>query len=227
MMFKTLTTVFAVLAIIYSGAANSDLAPFAYANEQGSRSDNSHTRSVGRMAVFFNENIYTIQQDSSKMEFRVDSPIGDVWASFHDFDGSFAMLNNGDQSDTASIEINAESLETDGGFIGALLKGERFFDVAKFPSMRFVGSSLEWYSDTRAVLKGYMTIKGVTRQVAFYVELVDADTDNRSSDRITVKASTTIKRSAFGISSLLPAVSDKVNLFISIDAVRQPSISMR
>jgi len=73
-----------------------------------------------------------------------------------------------------------------------------------------------------------MTIKNITRQVAFYVELVDADIDSRSSERITVTASTTIRRSAFGIDSLLPAVSDNVNLFMSIDARKKDiSISMR
>ena len=109
-----------------------------------------------------------------------------------------------------------------------LLKSEDFFDVENFPSMRFVGSSFEWYHDKRAVLKGYMTIKNVTRQVAFYIELVDVDANNKFSDRLTVTASTTIKRSEFGIDTLLPAVSDNVNLYMSIDAIRKDaSISMK
>ena len=162
------------------------------------------------------------------MEFRVDSPIGDIWASFQDFEGRFLMFNNGRDHALASIDINAESLDTDGGFIGAMLKSETFFDVENFPSMRFVGSSLEWYSARRAVLKGHMTIKNTTRQVAFYLELVDAEDDNESSGRITVLASTTIRRSMFGIHSLLPAVSDNVNLFMSVDARKKDiSISMQ
>ena len=78
-----------------------------------------------------------------------------------------------------------------------------------------------------AVLKGYMTIKNVTRQVAFYVELVDANVENRYSERITVKTTTTIRRSEFGMHTLLPAVSDNVNLFMSIDALKKgTAISM-
>jgi polyisoprenoid-binding protein YceI len=138
------------------------------------------------------------------------------------------MLNSERHNALASIDINAGSLDTDGGFIGMLLKSEDFFDVENFPSMRFVGSSFEWYHDKRAVLKGYMTIKNVTRQVAFYIELVDVDANNKFSDRLTVTASTTIKRSEFGIDTLLPAVSDNVNLYMSIDAIRKDaSISMK
>ena len=176
---------------------------------------------IASMTMQLNEYLYEIQPDTSKIEFRVDSPVGDVWVSFGDFNGRFAMLKNDDvQYDPAIVDINADSLDTSAGFIGLLLRSESFFDVERFPSMRFVGSSLEWYSDTQAVLKGNMTVQNVTRPVAFYVELVDEAVGDGSSERISVKASTTIRRSAFGIHTLLPIVGDDVNLYLNIDGVR-------
>jgi len=41
-----------------------------------------------------------------------------------------------------------------------------------------------------------------------------------NSDRISVKASTTIKRSAFGIHALLPIVGVDVNMYLSIDGIK-------
>ena len=221
-MLNTLKSLFTVLVIVLSScAAHADQAAVAFADESGPANSGKQAASL-----VLNSNTYEIQQQTSKMVFRVDSPIGDVWASFQDFEGVFTMLNSANDNGLATIEINAESLDADAGFIGLLLKSKRFFDVDNFPSMHFVGSSMEWYGDRRAVLKGDMTIKGVTRQVAFYVELVDAD--DSLSERITVKATTTIRRSEFGIFTLLPAVSDNVNLFMSIDAVKkQTSLSMR
>ena len=217
-MFNKSRTLFAGLFIIICGAVNADYEDFA----------NQECVMQG-MDVVLDGNVYEIQPGTSKMEFRVDSPIGDIWASFQDFEGRFLMLDSGRDHELASIDIDAGSLDADGGLIGAMLKSESFFDVENFPSMHFAGSSFEWYSARRAVLRGHMTIKNITRQVAFYVELVDAEVDNSNSDRITVTASTTIRRSAFGIDSLLPAVSDNVNLFMSIDARRKKgvSISMR
>ena len=219
-MFNKMKTLFAVLIIIICGAANADYEVVVNGVDQ------QHAMQAMDMAL--NGHVYEIQPETSKMEFRVDSPIGDVWASFHDFEGRFLMLRGGYDHAPASIDINAGSLDTDGGLIGAMLKSESFFDVENFPSMHFVGSSFKWYSVRRAVLKGYMTIKNITRQVAFFVELVDADVDfaDRYSDRITVTASTTIRRSEFGIDSLFPAVSDNVNLFMSIDARKKHDISM-
>ena len=87
-----------------------------------------------------------------------------------------------------------------------------------FPSILFSGNSFEWVNQTHAVLKGDMTIKNVTRPVAFYIEVVDVDENSPGSDSVSMKATANIKRSDFEIFSLLPVVSDNVNLFISIDA---------
>ena len=219
--------IFAVMLVISSCAAHAEPAALAFADDADSR-DLGPQRVTASMDIMLKDDLYEIRPATSTMAFRADSPIGDVWGSFEDFEGVFAMLGSGEQSDMATIEIDAESLDTDGGLIGLLLKSKRFFHVEKFPSMHFVGESLEWYGDRRAVLKGQMTIKGVTRQVAFYVELIDADIESGFSQRITVKASTTIRRSAFGIDTMLPAVSDNVKLFMSIDAVKKPAaLSLR
>jgi polyisoprenoid-binding protein YceI len=227
-MFKTGISLGAVLTVMSWGAVYADATKIAHAANGEARLGGAQHRDVDSADLVFNENQYEIQPETSKMKFRVDSPIGDVWGRFDDFEGSFMMLGNSIDDDMASIEINAESLDADAGFIGMMLKSERFFDVENFPSMRFVGTSLKWYKNKGAILKGDLTIKNVTKQVAFYVEVVDADVESGKSERLTVKASTTIRRSAFGIDTMLPAVSDNVNLFMTIDAVKkQHSISMR
>lgn len=190
----------------------------AYACDVGEECASDRELNVTNMTVKLSEYLYEIQQHTSKVEFRVDSPVGDIWVSFDDFNGHFAMIKHGVRNDPVIVDINAESLDTDAGFIGMMLKSESFFDVENFPSMRFVGSGFEWYSETRAILKGNLTVQNVTRPVAFYVELVDAEAGIPGSEIITVKASTTIKRSEFGIHTLLPVVSDDVNLYMSINA---------
>jgi len=172
-------------------------------------------------ALVMNRNMYQIQQDTSTIQFRVESPFGDIWGSFEDFEGSFFVLTNGMHNQSAVVDINTDSLYVDSSFIKAILKSEMFFDVEKCSSMRFVGSSLEWFNDRKGVLKGELTINNVTRQIAFYLELVTPDIENEYSERITIKASTTIKRSRFGIHTLLPAVSDNVNIFMNIDALKK------
>ena len=189
-----------------------------YASAENEEYDAENELNVTNMTVSLSEYLYEIQQNTSKVEFRVDSPVGDIWVSFDDFNGHFAMLKNDKHNDPIIVDINAESLDTDASFIGMMLKSESFFDVENFPSMRFVGSGFEWYGDTRAILKGNLTVQNVTRPVAFYVELIEGEVDAPGSNIITIRASTTIKLSEFGIYTLLPVVSDDVNLYMSINA---------
>lgn len=214
-----------LLIIISSNAVHADPDIAAHTNDASDKHNALQAHDATNMILVLNEHLYEVQQNNSTISFRVDSPAGEVWASFQDFKGRFTMFNNGVHNDPAMVNINTESLATDSSFIGMLLKGEGFFDVENFPSMSFVGSSFEWFNDAQAVLKGDLTIQNVTRPVAFYVELINANADNKYSDRITVKATTTIKRSAFGIYTLLPVVSDNVNLYLSIDALKKDTLA--
>ena len=183
--------------------------------------DNRHGRTIGNQALALKDQIYEIQQNNSTIKFSVDSPFGEVWGSFHDFEGSFIMLNNGANNQSAVVNINTESLHVDSSFIKKVLKSEIFFNVERHPSIHFVGGSFEWINDKNAVLKGHMTLNDITRPTTFYVELVNTKIENSYSEHITVKASTSIKRSEFGIRALLPAVSDNVNIFINIGALKK------
>jgi len=160
-MFAKLMTLLLMVMMTNSSAV--------YAVDKNRVSSDECDPRVTSMTMKLNEYLYEIQLDTSKVEFRVDSPIGDVWVSFDELNGRFAMLKTGGHADSAVVDINADSLGTSAGFISMLLKSETFFDVEKFPYMHYVGSSIEWYSDTRAVLKGLMTVQNVTRPVAFYV----------------------------------------------------------
>ena len=219
-MFAKFGTLLLLIMMIASTVVNAD--PVAVVNTAyGENSERSSEHGAKNLSMALKQSSYEIQQDTSKIEFRVHSPVGEVRVSFQDFKGRFALLDSGIDDSTAVVDISADSLDTDAGFIAMLLRSESFFDVENFPSMRFVGTSFEWFNKTHAVLKGDMTVQNVTLPVSFYVELVDVRTEDQYSQRITVKATTTIKRSRFGMYTLLPVVSDDVNLYLSIDALKQ------
>ncbi len=162
--------------------------------------------------------LYRIQPGTSKMGFCVDSPVGMVKAEFRSFKGGMALQQETRQN-SALVSIDVASLETNSGFIEAMLKSESFFDIEQYPDILFVSTSFEWQSEQKAILKGELTLHGVTREVAFYVEMHKLDSAP-GDDRIMVKATTTIQRSKFGMYTLSPVVSDRVNLCMSVDAYR-------
>ncbi len=162
--------------------------------------------------------LYRIKPGSSKMGFCVNSPVGEVKAQFRTFKGGLALDDFMHQG-ASLIRIDVDSLETDSGFIEAMLKSESFFDTEQYPDIIFVSTGIEWMSDNKGVLKGDLTMHGVTKAVAFYVELKKTETEY-GVETVTVKATTTVQRSEFGMHTLSPMVDDRVSLCMSIDAYR-------
>ncbi len=165
--------------------------------------------------------LYRIKPGSSKMGFCVNGPTGEVKAEFHKFNGGLA-LNDVERQGASLVRIEVDSLETDSGFIQMMMKSESFFDSEQYPDIIFASTGIEWTSDKKGVLKGDLTMHGVTKAVAFYVELKKTETEP-GKEAVTVKATTTVQRSEFGMFTLSPMVDDRVSLCMSIDAYRHQS----
>ena len=165
--------------------------------------------------------LYRINPGSSKMGFCINSPLGKVEAEFLDFKGGLA-LKDSKQQGTAMVSIDVDSLETDSALVEAMLKGESFFDSEQFPEIIFVSSGVEWINDNKAVLKGDLTMHGITKAVAFYLDIKKAK-NAQGEEILNVKATTSIQRSEFGMYTLSPMVDDRVSLCMSIDAYKYQS----
>ena len=165
--------------------------------------------------------LYRIKPSSSKMGFCVNSPLGVIKAEFSDFQGGLALKETKEQG-SVMVNIAVDSLKVDSAIVTAMLKGESFFDSEQFPDIVFVSSGFEWITDKRAVLKGDLSMHGVTKTVAFYVDLTKVKT-LQGEDVITVKASTTIQRSEFNMYTLNPMVDDRVSLCMTIDTYKHKS----
>lgn len=73
--------------------------------------------------------------------------------------------------------------------------------------------------DSTAVITGDLTMNGVTKSVALDAKLNKADTHPMAGKPwLGFDATTTLKRSDFGVGAFTPAVSDEVNVIISIEA---------
>jgi polyisoprenoid-binding protein YceI len=95
------------------------------------------------------------------------------------------------------------------------LKKPEFFDAAKFPTAHFESTSVV-ASGMNATINGNLTLKGVTKPVTLKAKFIGAGKGPmNSADTVGFEATTTISRSAFGISYGVPLVGDQVDLTIA------------
>jgi len=163
--------------------------------------------------------LYRIQASTSQVGFCVDSKFQRVEGVFEAFQGGMALLPEAGQTGQTVVVIRADSLNTKGALIGNLIRSPRFFDVENYPEILFVSTAFKWVSSTRAELRGNLTLHGVTRPVIFDVEVSGSGSKRiGDAENILVKATTSIRRSDFGMDTLSKLVSDSVQLCMSVKA---------
>ncbi|MGD2137251.1 MAG: YceI family protein [Gammaproteobacteria bacterium] len=168
-----------------------------------------------------NGNLYRIRPKSSKVGFCIDSQFNEIKGDFRDFQGGLAIGADEEINGQTMVVVRTASLDTGGSLLEALLKGKRFFDVKQYPEILFISNGFEWTGEHTAVLTGDLTLHGVTRPVVFDVELTNITEDLAGkSNMILFKATTSIRRSEFGMDTLSTVASDTVKICMSVEALK-------
>jgi polyisoprenoid-binding protein YceI len=99
------------------------------------------------------------------------------------------------------------------------LKSADFFDAAKFPAATFKSTKVEAAGTNKLTVTGDLTIKDQTKPVTLDVTLNGGgDHPMKKVPAIGFDATTTLKRSDFGVGAYAPNVSDEVKIRITTEA---------
>jgi polyisoprenoid-binding protein YceI len=168
---------------------------------------------------------YTFDATHSNVEFAVKHMmITTVRGRFGDVKGTVQIPDIGDP--TIDITIAAASIDTRTEARDTHLRSADFFDVEKFPEMRFVSTSARRTKDGYKVT-GDLTIRGVTRSVALDVTEEGAGVDPWGNQKAAFSATGKFNRGDFGLTwnAALETggvlVSDEVKISIDAQLVRQ------
>jgi polyisoprenoid-binding protein YceI len=165
--------------------------------------------------------LYRIQQESSRVGFCVDSKLSRIEGTFKEFQGGMALEPGDKVNGQTMVMIKANSLETEGTIVENMIKGEGFFDVEHHPEVLFVSTGFHWTGTDTAVLKGNLTLRGITKPVIFNVKLTSLDGKRvDQAEKILVKATTTIDRADYGMEKLSKLVDGNVKLCMSVEAMK-------
>jgi len=166
---------------------------------------------------------WSVDPTHSAVEFRVKRMTQTVHGRFRDFEG--AIVAGVDPSVVGSIKV--ASLETLNEGRDAHLRSLDFFDVERFPEIRFRAAGLHFDRDGRHfALPGELTIKEVTRPILFAGELRGSVSDDGYGQWLALALRGQLDRSDYGLVSnrLLETGGmvggDAVDLTLDVAAVR-------
>nr|WP_255663214.1 YceI family protein [Komagataeibacter sp. FNDCR2] len=115
-----------------------------------------------------------------------------------------------------SVTIPVASVQTTSSRLTEELKGEQWFDAARFPAATFVSTTVRLTGQNEALVTGNLTLHGVTKAETLKVHFIGAGINAMDKKYTTgFEATAMIRRSDFGVKMYVPYVSDDVQLRIA------------
>ncbi len=122
-----------------------------------------------------------------------------------------------------SVDLTIETTSLDMGFPlwNEHLSADGFFNTAKFPTMTFKSTKLIFKDDKVVAAEGDFTLLGVTKPLTVTVnDFKCGDHPMLKKPMCGANISGTIKRSEFGMTKYVPAVSDDIKIHVPVEAYK-------
>lgn len=171
---------------------------------------------------------YVVDPTHSSLNFVVRHLVATkVRGSFTDFEGTIVI---GDSPETSSVHgsVQAASITTNQEQRDEHLRSGDFLESATHPTLTLVSKRITPQRGDRFELVADLTIRGVTKEVTFDLELLGHGKGMApGTNFVGFEATTSIDRRDFGVSFNIPldgggfAVSNKVEIELAIEAYAQ------
>ncbi|EEA00205.1 YceI family protein [Burkholderia sp. H160] len=168
---------------------------------------------------------YEIDQDHTSITFDIDHfKYTRFTMRFDRKQGQLDWNDGGLDRSTASITIDAASINTNVPLLDKMVKSDSMLDVARYPQIRFASTRFERTGDARGTLSGDLTIRGVTQPVTLDVTFNGFAPDPLTKkDTLGFSADGHFSRAKFGLATWYPAVGDDIHVRIQAEFVKTPA----
>lgn len=168
---------------------------------------------------------------AAPVEYKLDPNHTVVLASWNHFGYSHPSANFGhadgtlvyDADDVAksSVEVTLplSGLDTFVPKLDEHLRSADFFDAAKYPDITFKSTMVHDMGGGKLMIMGDLAVHGVTKPVTLDATLNNAGPHPMTkAPTVGFDATTTIKRSDFGVGGYVPMVGDEISIRITTEA---------
>lgn len=166
-----------------------------------------------------------IDPEHSSVTFKVRHLFTKLQGRFQKFEGSVHFDEKNLAASKVSATIQAACIDTNVEARDKDLRSNRFFDVARFPTLTFASGGVADVTGKRGKVQGTLTMHGVSKEVVLDTEFLGKGKDPWGNTRYGFHAETKINRKDFGMTwneaveagGLL--VGDEVEIVLDVEAV--------
>lgn len=122
-----------------------------------------------------------------------------------------------------SVDVTIDATSIDMGLEewNKHMRGERFFNVERFPTLRFVAPRFHLESGQTGRVEGELTLLGVTRPVVLEMTRVKcAKHPILPKEVCGANLETILRRSDYGMTYGVPGIGDEIRIMIAVEALK-------
>ena len=163
---------------------------------------------------------YVIDPNHSSITFRIKHlGITFVYGFFPNAGGVYTFDDEHLENASIRIKVRVADINTGNEKRDQHLRSPDFFDEKKFPCIVFKSVSIAMADSGQYEVTGELSLHGVTKQVTVQAVKTGLYHEPGGEYRSGFETRFSVKRSDFGM-QYMTAVSDKVELFVSVEGVR-------
>ncbi len=164
---------------------------------------------------------YAIDGSHTSVVFSIDHlGISKTYGVFRKVSGEFALDAKKPANNRFEVLLDVESLDTNDAKRDEHLKAADFFNAKQFPEITFTANKIE-VTDKELTLTGEFTMHGVTKKVTLPFVKGGEAKDPYGNSRVGYSGEFTLKRSDFGMKTMVGPIGDEVTVEISFEGILQ------
>lgn len=172
-------------------------------------------------ASAFAADSYTIDPNHTYPSFEADHMGISVWRGKFDKTSGSVTLDRAAKTGTVDITIDVSSIDFGHAKLNEHVKGAEVFDVKKFPTATYKGSSFKFDGDKPVAVEGELTLHGVTKPVELKINKFTCIQHPMLKREVCgADASASFNRADFGITYGVPPFAPEVRLAIQVEAIK-------
>ena len=175
------------------------------------------------VAPAFAADNYKIDSVHSEVGFKIRHLVSKTSGRFTAFHGTISVDPKDLSKSSVEVTIEAASINTDNEYRDKDLRSEKFFDVAKYPTITFKSTAVKEVSKGKLEITGDFTLHGVTKRISFPITSLGTVPGMKPGSTVIGFGDGALKlnRHDFGISALRGMLGDDVDISLDVEAVKQ------
>ena len=170
----------------------------------------------------YSQDVYRVDQVHSDASFKIRHFLSKTTGHFSEFEGTITYYPESLDKSSVLFIIKSKSIDTQNESRDTHLRGSDFFEVDKYPELKFISTKVIKGSNPSEILvTGNFTLRGITKTITVPVTFLGSMATPFKDIRAGFEAAFKINRNEFGITYGKGVLGDDVEISLNIEAIKQ------